>query len=142
MPIANTSTIQLKRSNTAFAMPAANTLAPGELAVNLTDGRLFLQLASGKVVDISSTPVGNTYYVSTNGNDQYDGKTPGAAKATIRAAVAAANPGDSVYIHSGTYIENTPIIIPQQVQISGAGERNTIIEPQVPSNDIFWVNNN
>jgi hypothetical protein len=90
--MANTSIIQLKRSNTAFSMPAANTLAPGELAVNLTDGRLFLQLQNGEVIDISSTPVGNTYYVAVTGNDEYDGKTPGAAKATIRAAVAAAQP--------------------------------------------------
>jgi len=136
------STIQLKRSNTAFSVPAQDVLAPGELAVNITDGRLFLQLQNGNVVDISSTPVGNTYYVSATGNDQFDGKTPGASKATIRAAVAAAQPGDSVYIHSGTYTEKTPIIVPQQVQISGAGERNTIIQPQDPTKDIFWMNNN
>jgi hypothetical protein len=140
--MANTSIIQLKRSNTAFSVPAANTLAPGELAVNLVDGRLFLQLKDGHVIDISSTPVGNTYYVSVTGNDQYDGKTPGASKATIRAAVAAAVPGDSVYIHSGTYTEITPIVVPQQVQISGAGERNTIIKPVDPTKDIFWMNNN
>jgi hypothetical protein len=139
---ANTAIIQLKRSNTAFSVPAVNTLAPGELAVNLTDGRLFLQLIDGKVVDISSTPVGNTFYVSTTGNDIFDGKTPGASKATVRAAVAAAQPGDSVYIHSGTYTEVTPIIIPQQVQICGAGERNTIIQPVDPTKDIFWMNNN
>jgi hypothetical protein len=140
--MANTSIIQLKRSNTTFSMPAANTLAPGELAVNLTDGRLFLQLNNGSVIDISSTPAGNTYYVSTTGNDQYDGKTPGASKATIRAAVAAAVPGDTVFIHSGTYTEITPIIIPQQVQICGAGERNTIIKPIDSTKDIFWMNNN
>ena len=139
---ANTTTIQLKRSNTAFSVPAVDTLAPGELAVNLTDGRLFLQLTDGKVVDISSTPVGNTFYVSTTGNDIFDGKTPGASKATVRAAVAAAQPGDSVYVHSGKYNEVTPIIIPQQVQVCGAGERNTIIQPVDPTKDIFWMNNN
>jgi hypothetical protein len=139
---ANTSIIQLKRSNTAFSVPANDALAPGELAVNLTDGRLFLQLADGKVVDISSTPVGNTYYVSVTGNDNFDGKTPGASKATIRAAVAAAQPGDTVHVHSGTYTEITPIIVPQQVQICGAGERNTIIQPVDPTKDIFWMNNN
>jgi hypothetical protein len=140
--MANTSIIQLKRSNTAFSMPAANTLAPGELAVNLTDGRLFLQLQNGSVIDISSTPAGNTYYVSTTGNDQYDGKTPGASKATVRAAVAAAVPGDTVFIHSGVFTEITPIIIPQQVQICGSGERNTIIKPVDSTKDIFWMNNN
>mgnify|MGYP003651778903 CR=1 FL=1 len=141
MNFANTS-IQLKRSNTAFSVPTNNSLLPGELAVNLTDGRLFLQLNNGQVVDISSTPVGNTYYVSTTGNDKFDGKTPGAAKATIRAAVAAAQPGDSVDVYSGTYVEVTPIIVPQQVQICGAGERNTIIQPVDQTKDVFWLNNN
>jgi hypothetical protein len=140
--MANTSIIQLKRSNTVFHMPEANTLAPGELAVNLTDGRLFLQLQNGHVVDISSTPAGKTYYVSTTGNDQFDGTTPGASKATIRAAVAVAQPGDTVFIHSGTFTEITPIIVPQQVQICGAGERNTIIKPIDPTKDIFWMSNN
>jgi len=140
--MANTSIIQLKRSNTVFHMPEANTLAPGELAVNLTDGRLFLQLQNGHVVDISSTPAGKTYYVSTTGNDQFDGTTPGASKATIRAAVALAQPGDTVFIHSGTFTEITPIIVPQQVQICGAGERNTIIKPVDPTKDIFWMSNN
>jgi len=84
---------------------------------------------------------GNTYYVSTTGSDLNSGKIPALSKATIKAAVAAANPGDSVYIYSGTYTENTPIIIPQQVQISGAGERNTIIQPVDSAKDIIWVNN-
>lgn len=135
-------TIQLRRSNTAFAIPTANQLQLGEPAINLTDGRLFVKLSTGAVIDISSTPAGNTYYVSQNGSDLFDGKTPSAAKATIRAAVAAASPGDSVYIHGGVYTEKTPIILPQQVQISGAGERNTIIKPQDPTKDIFWMSNN
>jgi len=133
--------IQLKRSNTAFHIPTPTQLAPGEPAINLVDGRLFVKLNSGTVIDISSTPAGNTFYVSQNGNDLFDGKTPGASKRTIRAAVDQTNPGDSVYVHSGLYIEETPIIVPQQVQISGAGERNTIIQPIDPTKDVFWINN-
>ena len=141
MPSSNTTVIQLKRSNTAFAVPTPAQLQYGEPALNLTDGRLYVKLNTGTVIDISSTPAGNTYYVSTNGNDAFDGKTPGASKATIRAAAAVCSPGDSIYINSGMYTENTPIIIPQQVQVSGAGERNTVIQPADPTKDIFWMNN-
>jgi hypothetical protein len=127
------------QANQAYAK--ANSAAANTL-YQVANGRLYVSLSTGSVIDISTTPAGNTYYVATNGNDALDGQTPATAKATVRAAVAASNPGDTVYIFSGTFTETTPIIIPQQVQITGAGERNTIIQPITPSNDIFWVNNN
>lgn len=138
--VANTS---LTYSNTAGgAIPLVNSLKPGEPSINLVDGRVFIQLNNGKVVDISSTPAGNNWYVAMNGNDNYQGDTPSSAKRTIRAAVAAAQPGDSVHVLAGNYTEITPIIIPQNVQVQGAGERTCIIRPQTTSNNVFYVNNN
>jgi len=137
------SNVALTYSNTASgAIPATNTLKPGEPSINLNDGRMFIQLNNGQIVDISSTPTGNTWHVAMNGNDNFKGDTPSSAKRTIRAAVAAANPGDSVIVHSGTYTEITPIIIPQNVQVQGSGERTCIIKPQTSSNNVFYVNNN
>jgi len=136
------STPTLTHVNTAGYILPADTTVPGEPVVNLNDGRMFIQLGNGKVVDISSTPVGKTFYVSTNGNDDLVGDTPGSAKATIRAAIAAASPGDAVIVTSGIYVEKTPIIIPQNVQVQGSGERTCIIQPQTSANDIFWMNNN
>ena len=136
------SNVVITHSNTVNGIPATNTLLPGELSANLNDGRLYLQLNNGKVIDISSTPAGNTWYVNGNGNDSFVGNTPSAAKKTIAAAVAAANPGDDVIIAGGLYIENTPILVPQNVSITGSGERSCIIQPATASNDIFWVNNN
>jgi len=132
----------LTHVNTVGYVLPTDTTFPGEPVINLNDGRMFIQLGNGKVVDISSTPVGKTFYVSTNGNDDLQGDTPGSAKATIKAAVAAANPGDSVIVTSGIYVEDTPIIIPQNVQVQGSGERTCIIQPSVPELDIFWMNNN
>lgn len=134
--------VALTHSNTVSGIPNANTLHIAEPSINLNDGRMFIQLNNGKVVDISSTPVGNTYYVSMNGNDNYDGTTPSSAKATIKAAIAMAGPGDSVDVLSGTYIVDNPILIPQQVQLQGSGERNCIIKPANSTQDILWVNNN
>ena len=137
------SNVALTTSNTASgAIPLVNTLKPGEPSINLNDGRMFIQLNNGQIVDISSNPTGKTWHVAVNGNDNFKGDTPSAAKATIRAAVAEAQPGDCVEVHSGTYTEITPIIIPQNVQLQGSGERACIIKPQTSSNNIFYVNNN
>jgi hypothetical protein len=137
------SNVSLTYSNTASGtIPAVNTLKPGEPSLNLNDGRMFIQLNNGQIIDISSVATGNTWHVAMNGNDNFKGDTPSSAKRTIRAAVAASQPGDSVVVHSGTYTEITPIIIPQNVQVQGSGERTCIIKPTTTSNNVFYVNNN
>jgi len=137
------SNVSLTFSNTASGtIPAVNTLKPGEPSINLNDGRMFIQLNNGQIIDISSVATGNTWHVAMNGNDNFKGDTPSSAKRTIRAAVAASQPGDSVIVHSGTYTEITPIIIPQNVQVQGSGERTCIIKPTTTSNNVFYVNNN
>lgn len=134
--------ILLKRSDVPGSVPLPEDLAIGEPAINVHDGKLFFKLVNGKVIDISSTAIGNTYYVTTNGDDSLDGTTPGRAKASIRQAVALAKPGDTVEVSTGTYIENTPIMVPQSVQVKGSGERGCVIQPVDANNDIFYVNNN
>jgi len=129
-------------SNTAGYVPPANTLLPGELFGNLVDGKLYMQLTTGRIIDLSTRAVGKTYYVSTNGSDTFDGTTPSGAKATIRAALALAQPTDIVQVFGGTYTELNPLILPQNVQLVGAGERACIIQPSDPTKDIIWVNNN
>ena len=137
------SNVALTRSNSAIGtIPVTNSLKPGEPSINLNDGRMFIQLNNGQIIDISSTAAGNTWHVAMNGNDNFKGDTPSSAKASIRAAVAAAQPGDSVVVHSGTYNEVAPIIIPQNVQLQGSGERTCLIKPTTSSNNVFYVNNN
>jgi hypothetical protein len=46
-------TIRHKRSGTASSIPAAGTLAAGELAVNTADGRVYTKRDSGAVVDVA-----------------------------------------------------------------------------------------
>lgn len=71
------STILLKRSSTASAVPAAASLQAGELAVNLADQRLYSKTAGGTVVQVGfgnltsgmvTTALGFTPYNSTNPN--------------------------------------------------------------------------
>lgn len=48
-------TIQTKYSETANAVPTASQLAVGELAVNLTDAKIYSKNSSGTVVQVSGT---------------------------------------------------------------------------------------
>jgi hypothetical protein len=47
--------IQLKRSETASAIPTAGQIAVGELAVNLADGTLYSKKTDGSIIEIGTT---------------------------------------------------------------------------------------
>jgi hypothetical protein len=49
-------TIITKNSATATAVPTAGQLVQGELAVNVTDKRLFTENSGGTVVEVCITP--------------------------------------------------------------------------------------
>ena len=50
-------TIVHKRSSTASAVPAAGSLSLGELAVNTTDGKVYLKKGDGSVIEVSSNNI-------------------------------------------------------------------------------------
>ena len=66
-------TIITKNSSTASAVPAAGSLTQGELAVNVTDKKLYTKNASGTVVEITpsvalyANSAGNGGVTSVNG---------------------------------------------------------------------------
>jgi hypothetical protein len=96
-------------------------------------------------VDVSinavSNPPGKTVYVATNGDDNNDGLTLDYSKKTIKSAVGITSAGDTVKVSPGTYVEDNPIILPEDVSIEGAELRNCIVAPQNSGNDLFWVSN-
>ena len=49
-------TIKIKNSSTAGAAPTSSDLVQGELAVNVTDKRLYTENASGTVVELGTNP--------------------------------------------------------------------------------------
>lgn len=101
--------------------------------------------ASAQGVDITidavTNPPGKTVYVTMNGNDSNDGLTIDFAKRTIKAAVGITSSGDTVKVSPGTYVEDNPITLKEDVSIEGAELRNCIVVPQNPQNDLFWVSN-
>ena len=59
-------TVQHKRSETTGAEPVAGDILVGEIAVNLTDGKLFSKKSDGTVVTLAGNLTATTYYIPTS----------------------------------------------------------------------------
>ena len=82
--------------------------------------------------------VTNVLYVAKNGDDGYPGTRLSEPKATIAGAVAAATAGTVIKVSAGTYIEDNPIALPDQVSIVGDSLREVSVMPQ-NTGDLFYV---
>jgi len=140
--------IRIKRSAVAGKKPTTEQLQLGELAVNFYDGKVFFKQDTNgvgigtRIVEISAgstTFAGKTLYVTSNGDDQNTGLDDTNAKATIKAAVALAVPGDTVKVFPGTYIENNPINLPDNVSVEGTELRRCLVQPQNSGEHLFYI---
>jgi len=86
----------------------------------------------------------NIIYVAKDGNDSNNG-TLGSPKLTIKSAVetvVSAGVTDRVIkVAPGTYIENNPITMPDELTIIGHSLRETTIIPQNDDQDLLYVGN-
>ena len=109
-----------------------------ETGVNGKDYRL-----SSVGTGVSWRPPGvetsNTIWVSKDGDDNNSGFLEGDSKATVGAAASVAQPGDTIKIRPGRYIENNPVGLQRDVSITGEDIRLVTIEPQNTNLDVFWV---
>lgn len=81
----------------------------------------------------------NIIYVTKDGNDENSGLLEGDAKATVGAAAAIAQDGDTIYVRPGVYYENNPIGLRTDVTVSGQDLRLVTIVPQNRTKDVFHV---
>jgi hypothetical protein len=137
--------IKIKRSSVPGKRPTVDQLPLGELGLNSNDGELFIaRERTGIGTDIVSVGAGatvtNVLYVTEDGNDTNTGKKLGDAKATIAGAVAISTTGTVIKVSAGTYLENNPITLPEQVSVVGDSLREVTITPS-NSGDIFYVTN-
>ena len=140
--------IRIKRSSVPGKKPTTEQLQLGELAVNFYDGKLFFkQDTQGvgigtRIVEVGAgQSTGKTIYVTSNGNDNNTGVNDLDAKATIAAAIGLCVSGDTVKVLPGTYVENNPIDIPDNVSIEGTELRRCLVQPQDAGKDLFYVGN-
>jgi hypothetical protein len=138
--------IKIKRSAVPGKRPTVTDLPLGELALNTYDAELFIQrnragIGSDIVRVSAGTTVTNILYVTQDGNDSNTGKKLGDAKRTIGAALSEATAGSVVKVSAGSYVENNPLIIPEQVSIVGDSLREVSVSPQNANEDLFYVSN-
>jgi len=139
--------IRIKRSAVPNKKPTTDQLQLGELAVNFYDGKIFFEQDQGgvgvgnRVVEVaagSASVVGRTIFVSQNGDDNNSGLNEQNSKATIKAAVAIALPGDTVKVYPGTYVEDNPINLADNVSVEGTELRRCLVTPSNVGEDLFY----
>jgi len=98
--------------------------------------------ASGELLWVGAgTSEFNVLFVTQDGNDSNDGRSPATAKRTIKSACGIATAGQVIRVTGGVYPENNPIIVPKNVTIDGDDLRNTQIVPTNIGQDLFYVDN-
>ena len=138
--------VRIKRSAVPGKKPTADQLLLGELGLNTFDANLYtLRSRPGIGTDVVNLGAGatvtNILYVTQDGSDTNTGKKLGDAKRTIGAALATATTGTVIKVSAGSYVENNPLIIPEQVSIVGDSLREVSVSPQNSNQDLFYVSN-
>ncbi len=102
-------TIILKKSSTANAVPAASSLQPGELAVNLADAKLYSKTVGGTVILVGSGAAGGTVTSvnasgGTTGLSFLGGPITGSGTLTLSGTLGVANGGTGVATLTSGYL--------------------------------------
>lgn len=97
-------TIQTYRSTTAGAVPSAGNLLEGELAVNVTDRKLYSKNASGVVVQVGggAAGTGNNQVFFENDTNVTASYTIGTGKNAMSAGPITVDSGVVVTVPSGS----------------------------------------
>jgi hypothetical protein len=97
--------------------------------------------STGYAGSIGNMAVSNVLYVSESGNDSNSGTALNLSKLTIRAALAVATRGTTIFVKSGDYTENNPLTVPDFVSVVGDNLRSVTVRPQNVTQDLFYINN-
>ena len=141
--ISSETKIRLKRSGVAGRIPSLNDLGLGELGINFNDGKLFFRQENEQVGARIIEPgqgdnIGNTYFVSVLGNDNNTGLNERDALRSIKRATELAQPGDSIKLYPGQYIEDNFIRF-RDISVEGKELRNVLVTPANPEKDLYQV---
>jgi hypothetical protein len=90
---------------------------------------------------VGNIAVQNVLYVSKSGNDSYNGLNLTTSKLTIESALSIATTGTTIFVKSGDYTENNPLVVPEGVAIVGDNLRTVTVRPANKTLDLFWVTN-
>jgi hypothetical protein len=103
-------------------------------------GQSLTVLTNGTSIDwIGATQSVNTYYVAPHGTDvPAAGKNLATPFASIKYACSVANAAGvpaTIFVKTGNYAEQLPIVVPPNVAIVGDNQRTTIVQPKTGLSD-------
>ena len=105
--MANTSSIQFKRSSVEGKVPSTANLSIGELALNLTDKKGFTKDTNNNIITIFDYKLSNdSYYIAISAYDQANTATNIAISAYDQANTANQNATNASYLSIGTIDSN------------------------------------
>jgi hypothetical protein len=85
---------------------------------------------------IGATQSLNVFYVAPHGVDSaLNGKNMSAPFASVKYACAQAPAGSTIFVKTGSYAEQLPIVVPPSVAIVGDNQRTVIIQPKAGLSD-------
>ena len=129
MSATNFTPIQLYRTTTAAAVPTAGNLAAGELAINLTDEKLYFKNAAGvvKLLASNSGSLGSVTSVDvsggTTGLTTSGGPITSSGTITLAGTLGVANGGTGVTTSTGTtnvVLSNSPTLVTPTLGVASA----------------------
>lgn len=92
-----------------------------------TNGQILVASAAGIPGYENNNQTANVFYVTPEGNNSNNGRTINRAFASIRYACTQVTGPATIYVKSGTYTEQLPIVVPPSVSIVGDGVRTTTV---------------
>ena len=133
-------TIILKNSGTLDSVPTVNDLVHGELGVNWRDAKVYFKVndGTGERIDVigGNTPIANTIFIQTTGNDANDGRTWDTAVATFERALQIADERKTldpfaitlIDVGAGRYDTEGHLDMPDDTIIRGV-HRSVVVRP-------------
>jgi hypothetical protein len=94
-----------------------------------TAGQALMVSNSGVPAWTGLVEAQNVYYVSEDGNNANDGKNLNKAFKTIKYACSQVVGPAVIFVKTGVYQEQLPIVVPPNVSVYGDGQRTTEVQP-------------
>jgi hypothetical protein len=126
-------------SNVVSAIHSAVGIVTTIIGVGFTASGITTNYPSGELVWQPPGPrIGNEWFVNKLGDDSNGGTGPGNAFLTIKKAASIAQPGDTIKVYAGLYIEDGPIQLNERVAVVGEDLRRTLVTTR-DKTDLFYV---
>jgi hypothetical protein len=138
-PDGDSNTNYLGCANVTSAIYSAVGIVTTIIDVGLEASGISTTYPSGELVWQPPGPrIGNEWFVNKLGDDSNGGTGPGDAFLTIKKAASIAQPGDTIKVYAGLYIEDGPISLNERVAVVGEDLRRTLVTTR-DKTDLFYV---